>query len=237
MDVKKLPEYICKPAHNESKIKRLPCLMAITDGSLYGKDLLECIEAVLAGGMDTLQLREKLLTTADLFRLARQVLPICRRYGALLLINGRADVSLAVGADGVHLGGDALSPSEVRGLSGRDFLIGFSAHTCEDLLHNSEADYATISPIYPTLCKPGAKGLGSSELARVCKHSPLPLLALGGISAERLPKMAAAGVVGAAFMRALFQADDPQAAAGKIKDAWLKAVNPGNIAVDRGSSL
>ncbi|MDD3805181.1 MAG: thiamine phosphate synthase [bacterium] len=232
-----MPKCICKPANNGSKIKRLPRLMAITDGSLYGKDLLECIEAVLAGGMDTLQLREKLLTTADLFRLARQVLPICRRYGALLLINGRADVSLAVGADGVHLGGDALSPSEVRRLAGRDFLIGFSAHACEELLHNSEADYATISPVYPTLCKPGAGGLGLPELARVCMRSSLPLLALGGISSERLPEVAAAGAVGAAFMSALFQADDPQAAAGKIKDAWIEAVKPGNIAIDRGSPL
>ncbi|MDD3926274.1 MAG: thiamine phosphate synthase [bacterium] len=233
MEVKFLSGSACKTTNNVSAVKRLPCLMAVTDGCLYGKDLLESIEAVLAGGMDALQLREKTLTTADLYRLARQVLPVCRRYGALLLINGRADVALAAGADGVHLGGGSLPPSEVRRLAGRDFLIGFSAHAAVEPVQVADADYATVSPVYPTPCKPGAAGIGPAGLAEANAALSLPLLALGGISAERIPEVAAAGAAGAALMSALFQADDPQAAARNIRDAWAGVIKPGNIAVGK----
>ena len=186
-----------------------PRLMAISDrGSLSpGDDPASWLRRVAAAGVGAVQLREKDLPDRDLFRLARRfraLLPPPR----LLLINGRGDVALAAGADGVHLPAAGLPASEVRRLwaeraAGRRPVIGRSTHTTEEVeaARDEGVDYVTFGPVYPTPSKarygppPGLAGL-----RRACAVG-IPVLALGGVTAQRLAEVRRAGARGAAGIR------------------------------------
>jgi thiamine-phosphate pyrophosphorylase len=153
-------------------------------------------------GAGALQIREKDLEDRALFglaRLARTVLPPPAR----LLVNGRIDVALAAGADGVHLPADGLPAAALRERFGPGVLIGCSAHSLEEVgrARDAGADYVTFGPVYPTPGKGTA--LGTGELARAAALG-IPVYALGGVTLERFGELAAAGAAGVAAIR-MFQ--------------------------------
>jgi len=191
----------------------VPRLMAISDRrALAPRPFDEWLEALAAAGVDAVQVREKDLADRalyDLVRRARERLP----GGCTVLVNGRLDVAIAAGADGIHLPAAGLPVPALRrwadGL-GRSVLIGRSTHTAAEVraARDEGADYVTFGPVYPTPSKaaygppPGLEGL------RRVTGLGIPVVALGGVDEENLPAVAAAGAVGAAGIR-VFLAPGP----------------------------
>ncbi len=194
-------------------------LLAISDRrSLPGGDLDGWLARVAAAGIDAVQVREKDLDDRSLWNLvrsARAVLPATTR----LLVNGRADVALAAGADGAHLPADGVPPAALRRRFGPEFLIGVSTHTVEEVerARDAGADYATFGPVWETPGKGQPTGL--EALVRAAATG-LPVLALGGVTMARFGEVAAAGAAGVAAIR-LFQSPFELREAREEKDrSW-----------------
>ena len=191
-----------------------------------GRDIVEVLGQAAAAGAPAIQLREKGLDTVEMYRLAETLLEMTRQAGAALLINDRVDVAMALGADGVHLTRKSLPPREVRSLVGSRMLIGISCHGLEDVREavDGGVDFVVLGPIYATLSKapygpPLAPGI-LREARRIC---PLPILAIGGIKAARVPEVVGAGADGVAAISAVLAAPDPGAAARELLDAVATA--------------
>jgi thiamine-phosphate pyrophosphorylase len=181
-----------------------------------GQTLLAVIEAALQGGVQAVQLREKDLSVAELVPLARELRVLTRQYGARLLINDKVDVALAVGADGVHLGGHSQPADVVRRSIGTGMLIGVSTHSSDEIQTACEqgADFVTFGPVYATPSK-SAYGApqGLQALAEACRKSNLPVFALGGITSARTAAVLAAGAHGIALISAIIASSSPKSAA------------------------
>jgi thiamine-phosphate pyrophosphorylase len=187
-----------------------------------GRPLLGVIEAALQGGVDAVQLREKDLPAAGLFDLACKVRELCRRHGARLLINDRIDVALAAGADGVHLPVTSFAPAAARRLLGPNALIGVSTHRLDEARAAviGGADFIVFGPVFDTPSKrPFGPPAGEAALASVTQELALPVLAIGGITADRARAVRLLGASGVAVSSAILQSDDPRAAAERIRCA------------------
>jgi thiamine-phosphate pyrophosphorylase len=176
------------------------------------RTLVQAVEAALQGGVRAVQLREKDLSAAELYPLARNLRDLTSRYRARLLINDRIDVALAVAADGVHLGGHSLPIAVARRLLGPERLVGVSTHHSAEIAAAAAAgaDFVTFGPVFATPSK-RAYGLphGLEALRLACQNSPLPVFALGGIKPCHLDDLYTAGAAGAAVISALMAASDP----------------------------
>ncbi|MBI5379495.1 MAG: thiamine phosphate synthase [Nitrospirae bacterium] len=195
-------------------------LYLITDRRVNpSRGLLEGVEAALQGGVRAVQLREKDLPTRDLLDLARQARALTARYGARLFVNDRVDIALAVEADGAHLPQAGLPVQAVRRLVPEGFLLGVSTHHLAEVREAAEggADFATFGPVYHTPSK-AAYGapVGVDTLRDACASVDLPLFALGGVTAERLPEILEAGARGIACIGAILGAPDPKGAAMEL---------------------
>ena len=177
-----------------------------------GRPLIEVVERCLTAGLAAVQLREKDLAAGELLDLARDLRSVTARHGARLLVNDRADVALAVAADGVQLPEAGLPPAVGRGLIGPDRLLGVSTHSPEAAGAAGEAgaDFVLFGPVYDTPSKRvwGAPQ-GPAVLATACRRARVPVLAIGGMTAARVPEVREAGAAGLAVIRALLAADDP----------------------------
>jgi thiamine-phosphate pyrophosphorylase len=177
-------------------------LLAISDRASLAIPMADWLRALAAAGIGAVQIREKDLDDRDLFdltRLARTVLPPAVR----LLVNGRLDVALAAGADGVHLPADGVPVGGLRARFGTEVLIGRSTHSVEEVerARDEGADYVTFGPVFATPGKGAPVGL--EGLARAAAVG-VPVLALGGVTLERFGDLAGAGAAGVAAIR-LFQ--------------------------------
>lgn len=178
-----------------------------------GGGLLTTVEEALAGGVRAVQLREKDIPPRSLLELAHAMRKLTDRYGAKLIINDRADIALAAGADGVHLGEAGIPADAARRLLGNDKLIGVSCHSRESALAAAEAgaDFITFGPVYPTPSK-AAYGapVGLNLLAEAVSLLSIPVFALGGIKRENTPDTLAAGAAGIALISAIIAAGNPE---------------------------
>ncbi|WP_300007786.1 thiamine phosphate synthase [Pseudonocardia sp.] len=180
-------------------------------------DLAEFADAALAGGVDIVQLREKgIEARAEL--VALEVLAeACARHGALLAVNDRADVALAAGADVLHLGQDDLPVGWARRVVGDDVVIGRSSHASDETAAAAGepgVDYFCVGPCWPTPTKAGRPAPGLELVRTVAARGPArPWFAIGGIDHDRLDEVLAAGAQRIVVVRAITEADDPQAAA------------------------
>ena len=185
----------------------------ITDRKVCSEKLTDIIEQAIDGGVGTVQLREKDLSTSDLYRLAKEIREITERKGANLIINDRVDIAIAVDADGVHLGWQSLGIDIVRKMVGRDKLIGFSAHNLEEAERagNSGADYISISPIFDTANKDYfIKPLGVGEIGKIKARINIPVVALGGINEDNVDSVIKNGADGIAVISAILLSDRPK---------------------------
>jgi thiamine-phosphate pyrophosphorylase len=199
-------------------------LYLITDRQhTAGRPLLDVIGAALEGGARAVQLREKDLLGAELLRLATSLRALTRHHEAALLINDRVDVALAVDADGVQLGHDAMPVSAARRLLGTGRRIGVSVHTLAEATAAAAqgADFLVFGPVYATPSKAAfGPPRGVEELSAVVASTPLPVLGIGGIAVDRVATIRHSGAVGIAVISAVSTAPDPARAARALLDAW-----------------
>ncbi len=188
-------------------------------------DLPQFLDAVLANGVDIVQLREKGLEAADELELLALFAEACRRHGRLLAVNDRADIAVASGADVLHVGQRDLSPSMARRIVGPDVLIGLSSHSLEQAeaaANTDEVDYFCVGPIWATPTKPGRPHIGLQPIEAAARTRARPWFAIGGIDESNMDEVLAAGASRAVVVRALTEAKDPGLAAARLA-ARLKA--------------
>jgi thiamine-phosphate pyrophosphorylase len=219
------------PSHDQ-RTDRLSrsVLYLCTDARREHGDLADFAEAAIAGGVDVIQLRDKgsagersfgpleaLQELAALEVLAQA----CRRHGALLAVNDRADLAVAAGADVLHLGQDDLPVAVAREIAGPDMIIGRSTHDIDQAISAAAepgVDYFCTGPCWPTPTKPGRPAPGL-DLVRATSAAAVdrPWFAIGGIDNARLPEVLAAGATRVVVVRAITQAADPGAAARQLR--------------------
>jgi thiamine-phosphate pyrophosphorylase len=188
-------------------------------GETLGRSLESVVEDALRGGVRAIQLREKDLSSKELYETAYELRKLTTRYGAKLFINDRVDVALAVDADGVHVGATSLPIYKVRRLLGERKLIGVSCHNQVQAITAQEmgADFITFGPVYFTPSK-AAYGdpVGLDLLETVNDMLQIPVFALGGIKRENCAETLARGVHGVALISAILAAPQPREAARAI---------------------
>lgn len=185
-------------------------------------DLTEFADAALAGGVDIVQLREKpALEAREELAALERLAEVCAARGALLAVNDRADVALAAGADVLHLGQDDLPVQVARRILGDEPVIGRSTHSFEQAgaaAAEPGVDYFCVGPCWPTPTKPGRPAPGLDLVrAAAAEGTGKPWFAIGGIDEQRLPEVVAAGARRIVVVRAITAADDPEAAARRLK--------------------
>lgn len=190
-----------------------PPLLVITDRRQARGPLEAAAAALFAGGCRWLSLREKDLDPAGRIVLLRRLVALGKSCGAAVTVHEDIAAALAARAAGIHLPAGG-SPAAARRCLGPAALIGLSAHGEADIkrAEAESADYVTLSPIYPSMSKPGyGPALGLEMLARLAARTPLPVVALGGLDAARATACLAAGASGIAIMGAAMTAADPAA--------------------------
>jgi thiamine-phosphate pyrophosphorylase len=202
-------------------------LYLVTDrNQTGGRPLAAVAEGALRGGARIIQLREKDLSGLALTQIGDELRAVTRRHGALLLVNDRVDVAMAVEADGAHLGRASMRPVDVRPLLGPDRWIGASAHTLDEAreAEASGADFVVFGPVFATPSK-AAYGppVGLEALAAAKRSMAIPVLAIGGIKAENVDQVARAGADGFAVISAVLADADPEAGTRRLLDAWRRA--------------
>jgi len=183
-------------------------------------DLPDLARSAVAGGVDIVQLREKHLPDDELVAVAKAMRALCERIGALLIVNDRPLVAREAGADGVHVGQQDMPVAETRELVGPDMLIGLSTHAPLqiDAPQAAQADYIGVGPVHATPTKPGRPAVGL-ELVRYAAHNARkPFFAIGGLHGGNLAEVLDAGARRVVVLRAIADAQDPQAAARELRE-------------------
>ena len=197
-------------------------LYVVTDRALAkGRSHQEVAAAAFAGGANVVQLRDKTLEARELCEVAQEIQAAAARARALLIINDRVDVALAVGADGVHVGQDDLPAAWARRLLGPDKVLGVSVENGAqaERAEADGADYVAIGPIYEARGTKADAGppVGLQAIAEVRRHTRLPVVAIGGIKAENVAETLGAGADALAIVSAVVAAEDVEAAARDLK--------------------
>lgn len=188
--------------------------------------VVETVAAALRGGVTVVQLRDKHASDADLVALGRALRERMNGSGVPLIVNDRLEVAAAIGADGVHVGQADAGVREARERLGPEAILGLSVQTVEHAgaVDPRLVDYVGIGPVFATTTKPDhAPPLGFDGLAKVCAASPVPAVAIGGLGAEHLDSVLAAGAAGAALVSAICGARDPERAARALFEASRRA--------------
>jgi thiamine-phosphate pyrophosphorylase len=186
---------------------------------------LRVVPAALRGGVDVVQLRDKQAADDEVVGVGRRLRALCDEHGALLVVNDRADLALACGADGVHVGQDDEPVDAVRRAVGDRLFIGLSTHSPDQVdaaERDPDVDYLGVGPVYETATKPGVAPVGLELVRYAAGHARKPWFAIGGIDATRAPGVAEAGAQRIAVVRAIRDAGDPPAAAAALRAALVR---------------
>lgn len=189
-------------------------------------DLERFIEACIAGGVDVVQLREKVLDAKPLIARARLARRVCRDAGVPFILNDRPDLAVEVEADGVHVGQDDAPAALARRIVGPDAIIGLSTHAPAELDASTAepVDYLSAGPIEPTPTKPGRPGTGLSYVTYARANATRPFYVTGGVTPDTVPAIAAAGGRRFVVVRWLTDAEDPRGNARALRDAIDRAL-------------
>jgi thiamine-phosphate pyrophosphorylase len=187
-----------------------------------GRRSEEIAEAALRAGVRVVQVREKEGSARRALEVAMNLRGLTRRHGALLIVNDRLDIAIAVGADGIHLGQDDLPIELARRLLGPDALVGLSITDAAQLAAEDtlQADYLGVGAVFPTGSKGDATHAGLSLISAARKATAAPVVAIGGIDATNAGQAIAAGADSLAVISAITQAADP----GRAVEALVAAV-------------
>jgi len=192
------------------------------------RTIIEVIEEIIQGGATIIQLREKNLPTRTFFEEAQTVRKITKKAGIPLIINDRLDVALAVNADGVHLGEEDLPLKYARKIAPH-FIIGYSTDSIDQAREAEKdgANYLGVGSVFPTKTKIDAgMAIGTQKLEEIKRAVSIPVIAIGGITLQNLPKVIQSGVDGVAVISAIISAESPFEATKKFRyviDSFRKA--------------
>jgi len=178
------------------------------------------LDAALRGGVDVVQLRDKETSDDDLVRAAESFRGACDAYGALFVLNDRPDLVIACGADGVHVGQRDASVADARAIVGDERLVGLSIETEAQLDAIAGADYLGVGAVFATPTKTDSVAGGLELVRATAARVTIPWFAIGGIELENVAEVVAAGAPGVAVVRAIRDANDPEAAARDLRAAF-----------------
>jgi len=201
-------------------------LYLCTDRKIMTTETIEeSVELAIKGGATVVQLREKDCTSQEFYMLAKNVKEITDAYEIPLIINDRADIALAVGADGVHLGQSDLPVHVARNLLGPDKIVGATANTLERAVQawKSGADYLGVGAVFGTSTKSDAKAISLEELKKIRQSVQIPVVAIGGINENNIHLLRETGVAGAAVISSVVGQKDITAATETLISNFLEA--------------
>ena len=202
-------------------------LYVVTDERVSrGRPTVEVVAAAIRGGADAIQLRSKELTAREQLALGRELRTLTRDAGVLFIVNDRADLAVALDADGVHVGQDDLPPEVARAIAGPGRIVGVSASSLDEARAGRDggADYLGVGAIYGSTTKLDAgEAVGPALIAAIKAEIDLPVVGIGGITGDNLGQVIAAGADGVAIVGAVVGADDIEAAARDLKANLLAA--------------
>ena len=204
-------------------LKTCKIYLVTDEKACLGKDFYACIEEAIKGGAGIVQLREKNISTKDLYEKALKVKEICKNYGALFIINDRLDIAQAVGADGVHLGQSDMPIEKARKILKDKFLIGATARNIEEAKRTEllGADYIGSGAIFGTSTKDNAKKLEMEELKKIVASVKIPVFAIGGININNVGILKNIGLQGICSVSGILSEKDCK----KAVDIMLKNFN------------
>lgn len=194
-------------------------LYLCTDRGLMSTDTLEkAVEEAILGGVTMVQLREKDCSSKEFYETALRIKKITDAYEVPLLINDRADIALAVDADGVHIGQSDLPVKIARKILGKDKIIGVSARNVAQALEAEQngADYLGVGAMYATGTKKDAKVTSREELLKIRQAVKIPIVVIGGINQKTLSNFKGIGINGLVVVSAVIAAKDIKAAAAEM---------------------
>ncbi len=203
----------------QDKSAKITGLYAIIDSQLLGKrNHIKVAEELIRGGAGVIQLRDKFTPKAELLPIAQELQKLCAGKGVLFIVNDHLDITLACGADGLHLGQEDLPISIARHLLPMDVILGCSVNTVEQakVAEANGADYIAVGSMYPTGSKEKPRVVGVGRLKQVREAVSLPLVAIGGINKDDASEVAANGADAVAVISALLEAKDIAEAARRI---------------------
>jgi len=182
-------------------------------------DLASFLAACISGGVDVVQLRDKMLEPRPLLARARVAAAVCADQGVPFVLNDRPDLALECGADGVHVGQDDAPPSLARRILGADAIVGFSTHAPAELdaAGPEPVNYVSVGPVAPTPTKPGRPGTGLDYLRYAARTAARPWFVTGGVTPGTLPAMLDAGARRFVVVRWLTESSDPATAARALR--------------------
>jgi thiamine-phosphate pyrophosphorylase len=203
------------------RIKDYSLYLVITEEYALGRDSLGIARAAISGGIDILQMREKNKPEEELYRRGREFSGICKKNKVIFVVNDDPSLAQGVGADGVHIGQSDLikhSIKEIRGIIGKNRLIGLSTHSLEEFkqANTLDVDYISFGPIFPTRTKDYF--IGTAEISNVLKIASKPVVFIGGINISNLDSLLQEGVKNVALIRDILQAEDVLSRAKDFKD-------------------
>ncbi|MES1192872.1 MAG: thiamine phosphate synthase [Solirubrobacterales bacterium] len=194
-------------------------LYLICDATPGGRPLESVLAPALRGGVDIFQLRCKDASDEEILEAATVAREWCEVAGALFILNDRPDLVAATGADGVHVGQDDLSVADARALAGPDALVGQSTHSPEQVDAGAVADYIGVGPVHTTPTKPGRPAVGLELVTYAARNAKVPWFAIGGVDEATINTVMAAGANRAAIVRAIAEAEDPEAVTRRLANA------------------
>jgi len=202
----------------------------VTQESLSaGRSTREVVESAIAGGVDVVQLREKDRSARERYHLGRKLREVTREAGVTFVVNDRVDLARAVDADGVHLGDEDLPLSVAREILGEDAILGRSVSFVDDAVaaERASADYLGVGAVHSTGSKDDIDddehGIGPGRVSDIADAVDIPVVGIGGITAENAGAVLRAGADGVAVITAITGADDPEAATRDLGEAVERA--------------
>lgn len=195
---------------------------AITDRKYLknGMSLAEAVSSAIEGGASVIQLREKEYKGEELKQLALEIQSVCKRLDAKFIVNDNVELAKEIDADGVHLGQSDMSPVEARKILGEDKIIGVTAKTITQAkeAETAGANYLGSGAIFATNTKTDAKPLSKNDFSAICESVSIPVVAIGGITAENVSYLKDTPMAGVAVVGGIFDTDDIKTETKKIFD-------------------
>ena len=216
----------------KDEIRKAMLLYAVTAQMWLkkGETLVDVVESVLKNGATFLQIREKDLAQDAFEAEAEKLKTLCVQHGVPFVVNDSVEIALQCDADGVHVGQSDIKGRDIRAMIGPDKILGISAGTVEEAVaaEKAGADYIGVGAIFTTSTKKNARNMTMEQLKEIVSSVSIPVVAIGGISAENILQLRGSGVDGVAVVSAIFAAEDPgKATADLLKLAEEMVVSHG----------